>query len=115
MQFSNMSNAEYFKYNGTLSAERVEYLLDLEDKAGNDVFKELSDECREAKPSIEEDFLSDVVEDLQRLLKCVRGENRQLVADIIEQLEQKQTELRQAMEYTNEKLDEIFNALQRMA
>lgn len=64
MQFSNMSNAEFFKHNGTLSAERIEELLDLEDKVVNDVFKELSDECREAKPSIEEDFLSDVVEDM---------------------------------------------------
>jgi len=83
---SNMTAAEHLRINGTLPIELAEQLVEyperLEALEGIDAYMS---EAMGQYP--EEDFLSDPISRLHALAKRVRGDNRDEVLAIIEQLD----------------------------
>jgi len=101
----NATNAEVFRVQGTLPAERIEALLDLETQAN--ALEAVSAHIDEAKGCfVAEDCLQAHLDDLRRLLKNMRGVNRAELACIIEQIELTQTELAREGEYGASELNE---------
>lgn len=94
---SNLSPAEEYRLNGTLSCETIETLLESHAKfeAVQDVGN--LDEARGCFP--EEDCLQEHIEDLRRVAKGMRGDNRALLLGLAEELEDTQAEIAVASEY----------------
>lgn len=107
MKFSNLTNKEYLRLNGTLSFERMEELALKEDE-----FLETKHQAENAKGVISEILniaecymndwnseLSEVHSQLCDLKKVLRGENKELVNSIIDNLEEYQSSMTNAYDY----------------
>lgn len=107
MKFSNLTNKEYLRLNGTLSFERMEELALKEDE-----FLEAKRQSENAEGviteilNIAEDYmndwnpeLSEVHSQLCALKKVLRGKNKELVDSIIGNLEVYQSSMANAYDY----------------
>lgn len=112
IEASNLTNSEYYKLNGTLSAERIESLLDIETINVKDVVSRASCYISEAiQPFSAEDFLSDVIKDVNRLIKDLRGNNRVELQRILENLDDVAQCTFNAVENSDDLLDKARHAL----
>lgn len=86
MQFYNLTHAEQYRINGTLNAEAIEELLDTSEALtrAEGVSSQIS-EALGCYPA--EDFLASFIEDLHRLSKRLRGDNREEALRLIESAE----------------------------
>lgn len=101
------SNEELFRVNGTLPANRIEALLECEDKAN--ALENVEAHISEAKGCfVSEDCLHEIIDYMQQLAKHMRGENRTELLRIIECAESLQSELGREGEYG---ADELRQAL----
>lgn len=107
IEATNLTNAEYYRLNGTLSAERIEELLDLdvarEKVSDPSAYIEEASGCYPA-----EDFLEHIMKQVRAVAKRVRGENRDDLDQIILDLEDLQTEVNNQSDYGR---DELRSAL----
>ena len=107
---SNLSNEEHYRMFGTLPADRIEALLDASDKLESlDGIEAHVSEARCQFPA--EDFLVPVQDRLHDLAKRLRGDNRQEVLSIIEQLDDINQCQVYATGYAVEELGKIEKAL----
>jgi len=106
---SNMTHAEYYLLNGTLSPVRCEELIEVSD-AMNRVAGHAGgiDEALGQFP--DEDFLQEIIDDLGTLARNLRLDNRQTCKDIVKALELLQTETNQAAEHGREELRKVLAA-----
>jgi len=86
MQFYNLTPAEQYRINGTLSAETIESLLETSEalEKAQDITGQLS-EALGCYPA--EDFLASFIDDLHKLAKRLRGDNRDEAMRLIESAE----------------------------
>lgn len=113
---SGLSPREEFNINGRLSRQTVEQMLDDRDAVDLDAAaSELDDALTSLKEGggcfPGEDFLSDLIRDMNALKKSLRGNNRSLLDDMITQTEQLQTEVFQTTEYGRDELDKSQKSL----
>ncbi|QGZ63775.1 hypothetical protein [Paraburkholderia acidisoli] len=101
---STMSYAECYRINGSLPPERIEDLLD--GKRVLDQIVSVPGELDEARGCFSgEDFAEKILKGLRELAKRVRGENRETLSGLIEELAQLQTTIAGQAEYGIEKID----------
>lgn len=105
---SNMNNAEAYRLLGTLPADRIEALLDIEaiDVSGAIVHIE---EARGCYPA--EDVMSETLQAMRDLRCNLRGNNKALMDSIISMVEDLETELRQSAEYGADELRKALEVL----
>ena len=109
---TSLTNKEYFKLNGTLSAERIEGLLDLESAVYVDVLEDIITSTKEAITQFpEEDFLQPVISELNTLLKTLRGDNRLALANIITAVEDIQSDITNSSEYALANLNSAIETI----
>lgn len=111
MQFYNLTHAEQYRINGTLSAEAIESLLDTSEaleKAGG-VTSQLS-EALGCFPA--EDFLASFIDDLHELAKRLRGDNRAEAMRLIESAEDLQQCVFNEGDYGRSELREALKTLE---
>jgi len=107
---SNMTNAEYFAANGTLSAERIEELLAKE--ATLPSIEDAKIYIKEAfYPFPAEDFLSGVINDVAELIKSVRGSNKDAAKALFANLEDIQMTTFYAVDAQASELKEALKSL----
>ena len=82
---SNMTNIEAFKLYGTLPADRIESILEAETQLSE--LQGIEGNLIDANSFPAEDFLAEVISDLQTLKRGMRGNNRENLDAIIEKLE----------------------------
>lgn len=108
---SNLSNREHFRLYGTLTPERIETLLDLDEKL--QAFDGLEAHVQEARRQFPaEDFLVPVQDRLHELAKRLRGDNRQEILSIVEQLDDINQCQVYATGYAVDELGKLEKALQ---
>ena len=100
--YNYLSDSEYINMFGVLPAERV-YML-LEDQEKYEELTEVSQDVVSEVSLIEEDEFDDIKTELYLLLQNVRGSNKTTLQRIIDDLENKCTELNQSAEYSSEKI-----------
>ncbi|MGF6599818.1 hypothetical protein P3T23_004552 [Paraburkholderia sp. GAS448] len=107
---SGMSNAEFYRLNGTMSEERIVALLDGE-AAAPDLGSVVCDlgEAKAGFPA--EDCASALLEGMQKLAKRMRGDNRAALLELVGELEQLQTSLANDADYGRDKLDAAIRAI----
>ena len=108
---SNMTNREYYALNGTLSAERIEAILDAEEFSPR-IEGAISDINEAMNPFNSEDFLCATLDRILRIKKMTRSS---AIADELSALYGSLEDLQQvtfyAMQYQKEKLHEALSAL----
>jgi hypothetical protein len=114
MDASNMSNAEYFSLNGTLSCDRIESLLAIEEsKLGFDP-DDVRVKIKEARGcAFKEGDLSDELQALRELLLNVRGANRDTLGAIVENMSNVVARLLQDAEYLISELDDALKIINK--
>lgn len=107
---SNLSNNEYYRLYGTLSPDRIEALLDKSDQLESldGIEAHIQEACCQFPA---EDFLVPVQDRLRDLAKKLRGDNRQEVLGIIEQLDDINQCQVYATGYAVEELGKVEKAL----
>lgn len=112
MVYSNMTPKEEFRLNGTLCESTIEALiLEHEDTQEADI-KGAKTYIKEAKGCYaSEDFLTTPVRDLQTVANRVRGQNKLMLLDIIQQLQNIENEIRQSGEYGSDELRKALDCL----
>ena len=108
---SNMTNLEYYALNGTLSADRIEAILDSEEDTP--LIETAISEIKESmNPFKSEDFLCPI---LDRIIKIKKLTRSSAVADeltaLYSAIESLQQETFYAMEYQKEKLYSALSSL----
>jgi len=112
MYISNLTPKERYRLTGTLDAEQIEELLGVEDKLES--ISGVDAHVKEAMTQYpEEDFLSGPIARLHELAKSVRGENRQKLLSIIEQLDDIAQCTFNAADYGRSELKEALKAFQQ--
>lgn len=111
MQFYNLTHAEQYRINGTLSAEAIESLLDTSEalEKAEGVTSQLS-EALGCYPA--EDFLASFIEDLHNLSKRLRGDNRDEALRLIESAEDLQQCVFNEGDYGRSELREALKTLE---
>lgn len=108
VEASNLSHAEFYRLNGALSAERCETLIDAE--ADLEQLIDASTHIDEASGCfVSEDFLSGVLSDMRALAKKVRGGNKFDLEQLIERLEEIESEEARNAEYGRDELRKLSN------
>jgi hypothetical protein len=108
---TNLTNAEHFRLNGTLPEDRIEELLTLD--AQLQAVKGIDAHVEEAMTQYPaEDFLSGILSQLHALAKNVRGDNREKVVWIIEQLDDIAQCTFNAADYGRDELRQALKALE---
>jgi hypothetical protein len=106
---ANMTHAEHYRLNGTLSPARCEELIEIADAVDRTVdLTSGIDEALRQYPN--EDFLQEAITDLGYLARGLRGANRTMCKDVIDTLELLQTETNYAAEYGREELRKVLAA-----
>lgn len=107
---SGMSNAEFYRLNGTMTDERIETLLGAEAAAADrgSVVSDL-DEVKAGFP--DEDCASALIDRMQQLAKRLRGDNRTELLALVDGLLTLQTSLANNAECGCEKLKDAIRAL----
>lgn len=110
MMLSNMSNREHFKLHGSLPAEVIEDLIEVAERAdeASDIEAHLS-EASAQYPG--EDFLADVIRRLQIMVKHTRGDNRDEIESLVEDLDEIQTDTTNSADYGRDELKKAQTAL----
>jgi hypothetical protein len=107
---SNMTNEELFRLTGTLTAARIETLLDMGAKA--DRLSSCADCLVEARSQYpDEDFLQAVISDIQYLASKIRGGNKDFANQCADKLLQIQQEIAQNGEYGTEQLNKALRVI----
>ena len=111
-EYSGMTNRELFDLNGTLSAERIESLLDIEATVTADDIDPLTiDEAVAQFP--DEGFLTDISQRVVDIAKRCRGRNREDLLDICAALGDLEMTTFYAAEYGISELRQLQAALDR--
>ncbi len=106
----SLTNREYLSLHSTLSLDRVEALVQMEDAISGQEGAIIDiDEAKGCFPG--EDFLNDIINNLRALCKHLRGANKEELKGIIEQVEELQASTTQGSEYGLEKLKEAKEAI----
>ena len=111
IEATNLTNQEYYRLNGTLSAERIEDLLrfDCAIDSSSDPSAYI-DEAEGCFPK--EDFLEHIIKKVRAVSKRVRGENKDDLDQILIDLEDLQSSVNNDSEYGRDELrkasDEIL-------
>jgi len=106
----HLTAEEEFRLTGTLSAKKIEVLLDFEAMA--QALAGVENRLLDAKAQFpSEDFLSGALLRLQALAKRVRGSNRTELLEIIESLVQIQSQQFQSSEHGISELDEAIGEI----
>ena len=113
---SNLTNAEYYKLNGSLSKERISDLLDKDSAFDAGHIENAQTKIEEARNCFpDETTLSGSVSDLNALLKDLCGKNKEILSQIIKELEQDIETILQQADYGRSELsdadDELLNIL----
>ena len=96
---SNLTDAEYYKLNGTLSAERIESLLFFTDGFSKKLYG-INIKISEAKGCFpDEDAVDKIVDRLRRLQDNLRGNNKETLDEIISDFDEIVTSTNQSSEY----------------
>lgn len=98
-----LTNREYLSLHSTLSLDRIEALVQMEDAIrGQEGVLNYLDEVGGGFPG--EDFLNDIINNLRALSKRLRGVNKDELNSIIEQVEELQASTTHESEYGLEQL-----------
>lgn len=95
MNYSNMTNEEYFRIYGTLPANRIAKLLDMEAAFCESTIEEISVAAEESMNVVPEDFMDKFRE---LLSECVKEKYKK---DILEQFDQEIQDVKGRSEYTD--------------
>ena len=107
---SNLTHEECFRLNGSLSAARINEMLDTHSAYESATeCKPCIQEARGSYPA--EDFLSGVIEKLNDLRKHLRGDNREALGTIIESLDDLAQTTFYGSEYGRAELDKALEAM----
>lgn len=118
--YSAMPYREEWRINGKLSLASQEALVDyfddttalFDDDEVCSLVHHYENSLDELKGSlVEEDFLTNIKGMVAELLKTVKGDNKERVQEILDQVEEAETELQQAMEYANEQVTVIAKGI----
>ena len=83
---NNMTPAEHLKLHGSLPIEVIEKLIENNAKFEN--VDDIATKINEARGQFpQEDFMAGAISDLQTVVKRLRGDNREALLGIIEQLD----------------------------
>jgi hypothetical protein len=108
---SCLSDEEVYSLTGTLPADRIEELLDVAPLLSEAVASApCVHEAMGQFPS--EDFLQEPLDKLRDLVKRMRGDNRETLTAIIEELNTIATQQVHATEYGKEELKKVLKALE---
>ncbi|MGE8165211.1 hypothetical protein ACQKRQ_34310 [Paraburkholderia sp. NPDC080076] len=111
IEASGLSNAEFYRLNGTMSIDRIEALLDREAAAPD--LGGVACDVDEAKAGFpDEDCAAALIERMQKLAKRMRGDTRRELLELVAELETLQTSLANSAEYGCEKLKSAIQALE---
>lgn len=103
----NMSNEEFYRVNGTLTPARIDAMFSKVDEA--EAWEDLTPCIQEAKSCfIDEDFLQSTVLRLQEFAKRLRGDNRQDLLKIVEDMEHDIGQAIASAEYGASELDKCL-------
>ena len=116
---TNHMNAEVYRITGTLSADRIEALIDLEGNVDSAICSEANlseanlSEARAGFP--DEDFLATVVRSIRQLATKLRGENKSHAKGLADELEDIQSTCARAAEYGREELAKAVKLLDSLS
>lgn len=110
---SNMTPREEFRLNGCLFVETQEWLVDYFDDVGKSA-EQIEDYTIDAFDSIideldypAEDVLSPIKDLAYKLLKVVKGGNKDLAQELVDAVEELEEELQQEGEHVNEHIGKL--------
>ncbi len=110
---SNLSPREAFRIYGQLPEQIINRLID-----HNEACEDIADcaaNIREASSQFpEEDFLSETISDLQKIVKRIRGENKTDLQVAIDALEEIQLTFSRATEYGRKELNEALTVIEAL-
>lgn len=110
---SSMTNSEAFTMHGTLPADRIEGLLEMEALIGDASIPGAITDIQEAACQFPaEDFLSEQLDALHDLAKKLRGDNRERLLHIIECLDDVAQCIFNASEFGREHLSKAESVLE---
>ena len=109
--YSAMTPAEIYRTNGTLPDKTIEELITAHEKlqAVEGI------ECNIAETATQfpdEDFLQDIISDLQTLAKRIRGDNKSDLLAIIDNIENLQLSTHNEAEYGRSELKQALKAIE---
>src|SRR4030066_1348961 len=100
---SNLTPREAFRIHGALDHAMIERLID--DSEALKTVSDAQDHLNEAENAlVSEDFLSDVISDLEAIAKRLRGDNRADLLGIAQKLQDLELSTGRAMEYAKSEL-----------
>lgn len=111
--FSNFSHEEYYKINGNLSPKRIEDILDKQaNLPAHEALNTVRGEIQESQVcGIGEDILTDIITDVEYLVKWCKGENKSVAMNLLEKLRQMEIHVQSTLEYHNEKVASAIECL----
>lgn len=112
IHFSNMTPREEFRINGTLCEKTIESLIEHhEDENGLQVdgAKVYVNEANGCFP--QEDFLTTVTADIRTIANRLRGRNKDELLELVQRLEQIESEINQQSEYGHSELKKAIECL----
>ena len=108
-----MSPSECYSRTGCLTKKHVEELLEKsEQPSASDILEGYSE--GELQVGIGEDFFDSITDELNDLKKSLRGKNREALESIMENIELLINEVNQKVEYSNEKIEQLFRDLKEV-
>lgn len=117
---SNMTPREEFRVNGCLSVETQEWLVNYYDDVGI-LSEKVEDYTIDAFDSIigelyypREDVLSPIKDLAYALLKAVKGNNKTLAQELVDDIEGLEQELQQEGEYVNEHIGKLKTGIKEL-
>lgn len=107
MPGARMTPSECYSQTGCLTKEHVEELLEKsEQPSASDILEGYSE--GELQVGIGEDFFDSITDELNDLKKSLSGKNREALESIMENIELLINEVNQKVEYSNEKIEQLF-------
>jgi hypothetical protein len=103
IEATNLTNEEYYRLNGTLSAERIESLLNITANVDDSSPAAYIEEAMGTFPK--EDFLESVIKKVRAVAKRVRGDNKDDLDQILLDLEDLQSSVNNNSDYGRSELD----------
>lgn len=112
--YSNMPLTEEWRINGFLSEKSTERAIDASIKAEkiDETLETVRIYNKEAQGSfVAEDFLSDQIKSLELLVKNMRGNNREVLLDLIEEIKEAKDEAVREAEYGSSELHKALREI----
>ena len=116
MHFTNLTPQEQFRFNGCLTIETQEMLIDAADRL--DAIEGIDAHLSEAKASYPyEDFMVDILASLRSFSKSIDSKTpinaiREAIVCLIEDVETLQDEVNQSSDYGRDELRQALKALE---